>query len=115
MFLKILLLLCSKYFYKLILIPNTFGYDKVTPNLVIINKNSKKYNGYDHRFSFQTPKNNTEIYNIINYYNNKKKLDILMSKNVCMYKKIELIRENTITPYSLFSGGLMDQFNFEDF
>jgi hypothetical protein len=115
MFLKIIFLLCSKLLYKLITNPNTLNKDNINYRIVKINKNDKRYSGYDDRYPIQTATNNTEISNIINFFDKKKILDVLTNDKVCLYTKMELIRDNTISPYSLFAGGLMKHFDFEDF
>jgi hypothetical protein len=116
MFLKWVLLLCNPIFYKLIIIPNTFNRDKINCKLVKINKKEKKNSGCDERFFIKPVCNNTEINNIIQFFNKKIQLDILQNPNVSIYTKIEMLKyRKFIEPYNIFAGGLMNHFDFEDF
>jgi hypothetical protein len=115
MFLKILFLLCRNFFYKIVIIPNTLNNKNAYVNLVKIHKKDKPYRGFDQRYPINPSTNTTELNNIINFFDKKKILDILTNDKVCLYTKMEIIRDNTISPNSLFAGGLMKQFDFEDF
>lgn len=84
---------------------------------VVSNKyNSKKLSGYDERFPLNnTNSDNIELYNIAIFLEKKKLLDILQNENVSLMTKIFLLNDNTIRPHNIFAGGLMDNFDFENF
>ena len=49
------------------------------------------------------------------YFEKKKVIDILKNENISIYTKLLLVKYATIKPYNLFAGGLMNDFDFEDF
>ena len=83
-----------------------------------MNLYGKKNNtGNDERYLENEIEIQMEKYKIAQYFEKKRLLDTLENKNVSIYNKLKLLRENNknmnnITPYNLHSGGLMKHFDF---
>ena len=104
MFLKIICLLCSRNVLKLVLNSKTF-------------LNHKKSSGYDERIPINSTElyNNTKLYDLVQIFEKKKILDILKDERVSIYTEIIILKDNSITGNNLLAGGLLKQFDFEDF
>ena len=87
------------------------------------NKNTKTYlkkpnrSGNDERFVKNTTDANhsleldiMQLYNFKKNLEKKRMLDILQSKNVNIYDKVNLLKDNTITSYNINAGGLKNDF-----
>jgi hypothetical protein len=106
MFLKLMFFLCCKNFVKIGVSSNTFRVNAIIHN--------KKSSGYDERNNTEK-KNTTQMSNIHEFFAKKKILDILKDDNVSLYTKVILVKDNSVKPYNLFAGGLMNDFDFPDF
>lgn len=107
MFLLIMILLTLKC-------SNTFtNSDKyMLQKKIIVHNNS----GYDERFPNITNDYNIEqVLKIKQYFEKKKLLKILQDENVSIITKIAYLKDNSITPNNIVSGGLLKDFDFEDF
>ena len=84
----------------------------VIPNKPVLKKSS----GYDERYSLNnTNSDNEKLFNIASYLRKKKLLNILENKNVALTTKIFLLNDITIKPNNIFAGGLMRDFDFDNF
>jgi len=110
---KLFLLFCIEKYSKI----NFLMTKNLNTLFVVPSKyNSKKISGYDERFPLNnTNTYNTELHNIAIYFEKKKLLDILQNENVSLLTKIFLLNDNSIKPHNIFEGGLMSDFDFENF
>ena len=70
------------------------------------------YSGNDERYPVNETINHVELNNIYRNYENKKLLDILENDKISINTKLNLLKDNSIKPINLKSGGLMNDFNF---
>ena len=116
-----MMFLMSKLFVLFCIEKNNKINFSITENLntlyVIPNKSVlKKSSGYDERYPLNnTNSDNIKLYNIARYFEKKKLLDILENENVALTIKIFLLNDNTIKPNNIFAGGLMRDFDFDNF
>lgn len=89
------------------------NYKIIETNLKTYLKN-QKFNGYDERFPLKN-KNITQIIEIQKFFEKKQLLDILTDNKISNNTKILLLKDINIKPFDIFAGGLMIDFDHEDF
>jgi len=72
-----------------------------------------KHNGTDDRYPASENITEEEKHNIYKNYENKRKLDLLQNEYISIYDKLQLVEDNSIKPYNLAAGGLMDDYEIE--
>ena len=80
-----------------------------------LHKQRNSYGGYDERYSNHTSFNHTEFFKIKQYFDKKKLLNLLQDEKISLYSKISLLKMNSITACNICAGGLLKDFEFEDF
>jgi len=108
--------------FFLVLFLSCLQNNKLIPIKNILNtfqskKNDHKYDGFDHRYNKNETHDETDeqikLYQIHNYFENKKLLDILKNENVSIITKVFILNDNSIKKNDIFAGGLMKNFDFE--
>lgn len=81
---------------------------------IILHNNS----GYDERFPKKINTTNYDVEQLIKikqYFEKNTLLKILQDENVSIITKIAYLKDNCITPNNIVAGGLLKDFDFEDF
>lgn len=74
----------------------------------------KKFTGNDERYIKNQTEMDLELLQLYNFKKNLEKkqlLDILQNRNINIYDKASLVRDNSITSYNIKSGGLVNDFD----